>query len=73
MSKKMQVITITHLPQIAAKGDYHYKVYKESDNTTTYTKLKLLNQKSREIEIAEMLGGGRESKTAIEHARQLLN
>ena len=73
MSKKMQVITITHLPQIAAKGDYHYKVYKESDNNTTYTKLKLLSQKSREIEIAEMLGGGRESKTAIEHARQLLN
>ena len=73
MSKKMQVITITHLPQIAAKGDYHYKVYKESDNKTTFTKLKLLNKKSREVEIAEMLGGGRQSKTAIDHARQLLN
>ena len=54
MSKKMQVITITHFPQIAAKADYHYKVYKESDNKTTTTKLKLLNKKSREIEIAEM-------------------
>ena len=73
MSKKMQVITITHLPQIAAKGDFHYKVYKESDNKTTYTKLKLLDKKSREIEIAEMLGGGKQSKTAIDHARQLLN
>ena len=73
MSKKMQVITITHLPQIAAKGDYHYKVYKESNNKTTFTKLKLLNKKSREIEIAEMLGGGKQSKTAIDHARQLLN
>ena len=73
MSKKMQVITITHLPQIAAKGDYHYKVYKESNNKTTFTKLKLLNKKSREIEIAEMLGGGKKSKTAIDHARQLLN
>ena len=73
MSKKMQVITITHLPQIAAKGDYHYKVYKESDNKTTSTKLKLLDKKSREIEIAEMLGGGKQSKTAIDHARQLLN
>ncbi len=73
MSKKMQVITITHLPQIAAKADYHYKVYKESDNKTTTTKLKLLDKKSREIEIAEMLGGGRQSKTAIDHARQLLN
>ncbi len=73
MSKKMQVITITHLPQIAAKGDFHYKVYKESDNKTTSTKLKLLDKKSREIEIAEMLGGGKQSKTAIDHARQLLN
>ena len=73
MSKKMQVITITHLPQIAAKGDFHYKVYKESDNETTSTKLKLLDKKSREIEIAEMLGGGKQSKTAIDHARQLLN
>ena len=73
MSKKMQVITITHLPQIAAKGDCHYKVYKESDNKTTSTKLKLLDKKSREIEIAEMLGGGKHSKTAIDHARQLLN
>ena len=73
MSKKMQVITITHLPQIAAKGDCHYKVYKESDNETTSTKLKLLDKKSREIEIAEMLGGGKQSKTAIDHARQLLN
>lgn len=73
MSKKMQVITITHLPQIAAKGDCHYKVYKESDNKTTSTKLKLLDKKSREIEIAEMLGGGKQSKTAIDHARQLLN
>ena len=73
MSKKMQVITITHLPQIAAKGDCHYKVYKESDNKTTSTKLKLLDKKSREIEIAEMLGGGRQSKTALDHARELLN
>tara|TARA_B100000963_G_scaffold341991_1_gene342381 strand:+ start:54207 stop:55859 length:1653 start_codon:yes stop_codon:yes gene_type:complete len=73
MSKKMQVITITHLPQIAAKGDYHYKVYKESNNKTTSTKLKLLDKKSREIEIAEMLGGGKQSKTAIDHARELLN
>jgi len=73
MSKKMQVITITHLPQIAAKGDYHYKIFKESNNKTTSTKLKLLNKKSRVIEIAEMLGGGRQSKTAIDHARQLLN
>ncbi|MEC7869964.1 MAG: DNA repair protein RecN, partial [Bacteroidota bacterium] len=73
MSKKMQVITIKHLPQIAAKGDFHYKVYKESDNKTTSTKLKLLDKKSREIEIAEMLGGGKQSKTAIDHARQLLN
>ena len=46
---KMQVITITHLPQIIAKGDCHYKVYKESDNKTTSTKLKLLDKNPEKL------------------------
>lgn len=73
MSKYMQVIVISHLPQVAAKGDYHFKVYKESNKNITETKIKLLSKKERQIEIAEMLGGGKNSLTALEHAKQLLN
>ncbi len=73
MSNNMQVIAITHLPQIAAKGQQHYKVYKKdiADNITT--KLSKLTDNERIIEIAEMLGGKNITNTAIEHAKQLLN
>jgi len=73
MSKQMQVITITHLPQIAAKGNNHYKVYKEDINNTTTTNLRLLNPDERIVEIAEMLSGKEFSETAITHAKELLN
>lgn len=73
MSKKMQLISITHLPQIAAKGNHHYKVYKEDVNNETQTKLKLLNPESRITELAEMLGGEKKSQSALAHARELLN
>lgn len=73
MSVNMQVITITHLPQIAAKGKQHYKVYKEDIENNIVTKLKELTKNERIEEIAEMLGGKEISKTAIEHAKQLLN
>jgi DNA repair protein RecN (Recombination protein N) len=73
MSINMQVITITHLPQIAAKGKQHYKVYKEDIENNIVTKLKELSEIERIDEIAEMLGGKDISKTAIEHAKQLLN
>lgn len=73
MSKQMQVITITHLPQIAAKGNNHYKVYKEDINNTTTTNLRLLNLDERIVEIAEMLSGKEFSETAITHAKELLN
>lgn len=73
MSINMQVITITHLPQIAAKGKQHYKVYKEDIENNIVTKLKELTEIERIEEIAEMLGGKEISKTAIEHAKQLLN
>ena len=73
MSANMQVISITHLPQIAAKGNHHYKVFKEEKNNTIHSNIKLLNDKERIDELAEMLGGKSISKTAIEHAKQLLH
>ncbi|OZV66439.1 DNA repair protein RecN [Winogradskyella aurantia] len=73
MSKYMQVLTITHLPQIAAKGDAHFKVFKQDKNNATHTKLQRLNEDERIVEIAQMLGGLDVSESALAHARQLLN
>jgi DNA repair protein RecN (Recombination protein N) len=73
MSQNMQVITITHLPQIAAKGNQHYKVYKEEVNGVTTTNLKQLSEDERIVEIAEMLSGKNISDSAITHAKELLN
>ena len=73
MSKQMQVITITHLPQIAAKGNQHYKVYKEDVAGVTTTNLKQLSEDERIVEIAEMLSGKKISESAITHAKELLN
>lgn len=73
MSKTMQVFTITHLPQIAAKGHTHFKVFKEDVNDVTITSLTKLNHDERVVEIAQMLGGIQLSDSAIIHAKQLLN
>ena len=73
MSTKMQVFSITHLPQIAAKGNTHYKVYKEDVNEVTTTNLVKLNYDERVVELAQMLGGTQLSDSAIAHAKQLLN
>lgn len=73
MSLEMQVITITHLPQIAAKGNQHYKVYKQELNNTTVTQLRKLSEDERIVEIAEMLSGKEISDSAMSHARELLN
>ena len=73
MSKNMQVFAITHLPQIAAKGTQHYKVYKFTENETTVSELKLLAQNERINEIAEMLSGKSISDSALNHAKALLN
>ena len=73
MSSRMQIFTITHLPQIAAKGESHFKVYKtEMDNSTTTNLIKLNNQ-DRIVEIAKMLEGDNISSSAVAHAKQLLN
>ena len=73
MSTNMQVIAITHLPQIAAKGKNHYKVYKEEVNGITTTNLKQLSDDERVMEIAEMLSGKDISDSALIHAKELLN
>ena len=73
MSKTMQVFSITHLPQIAAKGGSHFKVYKEDINDVTRTNLIKLNHDERIVEIAQMLGGMEMSSSAIAHAKELLN
>ncbi|WP_299052352.1 DNA repair protein RecN [uncultured Polaribacter sp.] len=73
MSVNMQVIAITHLPQIAAKGNSHYKVYKEEVNGITTTNLKQLSNEERVKEIAEMLSGKDITESAITHAKELLN
>ena len=72
MSKTMQVFTITHLPQIAAKGDIHFKVFKEDEQDQTITKLVRLNQDERIVEIAQMLGGDKITDSAVLHAKSLL-
>lgn len=73
MSTHMQVFSITHLPQIAAKGDYHYKVYKSTMEDTTETAIKLLDKESRVNEIAQMLSGAKITDSALNHAKSLLN
>lgn len=73
MSNTMQVFAITHLPQIAAKGDKHYKVLKRSQGTTTISELVLLSPEERIEQIAEMLSGKEITASALEHAKALLN
>ena len=72
MSKDMQVINITHLPQIACKGDFHFLVKKVEKEGNTETQMKLLNQEERVVEIAKMLSGSELSEAAIMNARELL-
>ncbi|WP_297333025.1 DNA repair protein RecN [Flavobacterium sp.] len=73
MSKAMQVFAITHLPQVAAKGDRHYKVFKSIQGETTVSELKELTGEGRVQEIAEMLSGKDITDSALNHARALLN
>ena len=73
MSKTMQIISITHLPQIAAKGENQYNVYKYQKSGITNTKIKKLNSEERVEEIAKMLSGDIISSSALTHAKELLN
>ena len=73
MSRNMQVFSITHLPQIAAKGKQHYKVFKSTTQENTVSGLKLLSTDERVLEIAEMLSGKQITDSALIHAKSLLN
>ena len=73
MANHLQVISITHLPQIASKGKQHYKVFKETKGDTTITKITQLNRDERLLEIAQILSGENPSKAAIDNAKELLN
>ncbi|PKH68440.1 DNA repair protein RecN [Flavobacterium sp. ALD4] len=73
MSQTMQIFAITHLPQIAAKGNAHFKVSKSTVGEDTQSELKLLKDEERVIEIAQMLSGAVVSDSALNHAKALLN
>lgn len=73
MSNQMQIFAITHLPQIASKGEAHYKVFKTIKENTTVSEIILLNENDRILEIAEMLSGKNPSESALTHAKALLN
>jgi DNA repair protein RecN (Recombination protein N) len=73
MSLTMQMFAITHLPQLAAVGNQHIKIFKEDVNHITETKLKTLTKEERVSEIAEMIGGKNKSISAINQAKELLN
>lgn len=72
MSRNMQVFSITHLPQVASKGQYQFKVYKQEGEQGTSTYIKQLGTEERIKELAEMLGGKSLSESALAHARELL-
>jgi len=73
LADNLQVITITHLPQIASKGQSHYFVYKDDEGATTYTRIKQLDEKERVTEIAKMLSGDKPGESALQNARELLS
>ncbi len=72
ISKNHQVICITHLPQVAGKGDLHYFVYKDNSSAKTVSKIKLLNREERIEELAKMISGVNPSDSARKSARELL-
>jgi DNA repair protein RecN (Recombination protein N) len=72
LSKNMQVIAITHLPQIASKGDTHFRVYKDEKGESTNTNINKLNEEERILELAKMLSGDNPGESAIQNARELL-
>jgi DNA repair protein RecN (Recombination protein N) len=72
MGKYMQVINITHLPQVAARGTEHYHVYKDDTGHSTITRVKLLSPEERILEVAKLLSGSEVTDTALKNARELL-
>ncbi|MFW5757248.1 MAG: DNA repair protein RecN [Bacteroidota bacterium] len=73
ISSSMQVISVTHLPQVAAKGKKHFIVYKQIEGEKTLTKMKSVDEKERVKEIAKMLGGENPSDTVLETAKEMID
>ena len=73
ISSKNQLISVTHLPQIASKSNVHIKVFKTISQNKTRTEIKILDKEERIIEIARLLSGKRISDAAITNAKELLN
>ncbi|MDD7511756.1 MAG: DNA repair protein RecN [Peptostreptococcaceae bacterium] len=72
LGREKQVISITHLPQIAAKGDYNFRIYKESDDTSTYTFVEELDYEAKVSEIARLLAGTKITEATIDNAKDLI-
>jgi DNA repair protein RecN (Recombination protein N) len=72
MGKYMQVVNITHLPQVASRGTKHYHVYKDDIRDSTITRVKLLSPEERILEVARLLSGSEVTETALKNARELL-
>ncbi|PRD57234.1 DNA repair protein RecN [Sphingobacterium gobiense] len=72
LASDMQVLAITHLPQIASRGQAHFKVFKEDQGEKTKTDITLLNKEDRVLEVAQMLSGTNPGVSALQHAKELL-
>lgn len=72
LGKSFQILSITHLPQIAAKGNQQYMIYKETSDNTTRSGVRRLSQHERVVEIAKMVGGENPSESALRHAAELM-
>jgi DNA repair protein RecN (Recombination protein N) len=72
LAQNLQVITITHLPQIASKGQSHYFVYKDDESDVTRTRIRQLDKTERITEIAKMLSGDKPGDSAVQNAKELL-
>jgi DNA repair protein RecN (Recombination protein N) len=73
MGKYMQVVNITHLPQVASRGTKHFHVYKEETEDSTITRIRLLSESERVLEVARLLSGSEITETAIKNASELIN
>jgi len=71
-ARRMQVITVTHLPQIAGKAQHHYSVFKQNKNNVTFSNIKFLDQQERVAELAKMIGGREITVASLAAAKELL-
>jgi DNA repair protein RecN (Recombination protein N) len=72
LAKRYQIIAITHLPQIAAKGSHHFRIFKETAGDSTVSQVQKLDEGGRVMELAHMLSGADPSETAIQNAKELI-